>query len=121
MLSVPSSVRIFICVEPCDMRRSFTGLEQMTRDVIGANPLSGHLFVFTNKRRDRLKILYWENGGYVIHYKLLEKGTFRMPVRDGAEQQQLSATELMLMLQGIDVLETRRRRWWSPIVSTGSQ
>ena len=118
MLSVPSSVRIFVCTEPCDMRRSFNGLERMTREIIRADPMTGHLFVFRNKRRDRLKILYWETGGYVIHYKLLEKGTFRLPDHEGDAPMRITSTELMLMLQGIDLRDTRSRRWWSPPAAT---
>ena len=97
------------------MRRSFNGLERMTREIIKQDPLSGHLFVFRNRRGDRLKILYFENGGYVIHYKLLEKGTFfKVPEHNGDEPLRITSSELMLMLQGIDLRETRQRRWWSP-------
>lgn len=114
MLNATSKVRVYVCLEPCDMRRSFDGLERMTREIIRQDPLSGHLFVFRNKRRDRVKILYWERGGYVIHYKLLEQGTFRLPEHSGDGPLEMTLTELTLMLQGIDLRQTRSRRWWTP-------
>jgi transposase len=79
MLSVPGQVKIFLCLEPADMRRSFDGLASMVEQVLGHNPLSGHLFVFCNKRSDRVKLLYWSGDGLVIWYKRLEEGTFRFP------------------------------------------
>jgi len=68
VLSWPRSVRVFLCTEPTDMRRSFDRLAEMTRQVIGQSPLSGHLFVFTSRRADRVKILYWERGGFALWY-----------------------------------------------------
>lgn len=115
MLSLPSSVRIFFCIEPCDMRRSFDGLERMVREIIETEPMNGHLFVFINKRRDRLKILHWDRTGYVIWYKLLERGTFeQLPVTADQRSVILSATDLMMILEGIDLGRSRRRRRWSP-------
>jgi transposase len=114
VLSVPSSVRIYVCTEACDMRRSFNGLDRMTREIIGQDPLSGHIFVFLNRRRDRVKLLYWENGGYVIHYKLLERGSFRVPESNASGAVVIEAADLMMIMQGIDITATHRRRWWSP-------
>lgn len=114
MLSIPSSVRIFVCSVPADMRKSFSGLEQLTSDLIRQDPLSGHLFVFRNKRRDRVKILYWENGGYVIYYKLLERGSFPLPESTSGGSLRIEAADLMMILQGIDFRGVRRRRWWKP-------
>jgi transposase len=96
------------------MRRSFDGLERMTREIIRENPLSGHLFVFRNKKGDRVKVLYWENGGFVIHYKLLERGRFRLPDHDGARSLRITSTQLMMMLQGADLRAVVQPRWWSP-------
>ena len=84
MLSLASTLRIFLAVEPADMRKGFDGLSQLVRDRIAQDPLSGHLYVFRNRRRDRIKILYWDRDGLALWYKRLEKGTFRFPeARDG--------------------------------------
>lgn len=114
MLSLSRSVRIFLCREPADMRRAFDGLAQMAVAFMGADPLSGHLFVFRNKRCDRLKVLYWDRDGYALWYKRLEEGVFRFPeVVDGKAE--VSAAELALILEGIDVAGlTRRKRYVRP-------
>jgi transposase len=109
MLSLPPSVRIFLCVPPADMRRSFDGLAAMTEEVIGQSPLSGHLFVFRNRRGDRVKILYWDRSGYCLWYKRLEEGTFRFPAGDG-RRLEVDASRLALVLEGIDWEATRRRK-----------
>ena len=83
MLSLPLPVRIFLCTQPADMRKSFDGLAQMVREFLGTDPLSGHLFVFRSKRGDRLKLLYWDRDGLAIWYKRLEEGTFRFPAALG--------------------------------------
>lgn len=109
MLSLPPSVRIFLCIPPADLRRSFDGLAAMTDEVIGENPLSGHLFVFRNRRGDRVKILYWDRSGYCLWYKRLEEGTFRFPAGDG-ESVEVDAAKLALVLEGIEWRATRRRK-----------
>jgi transposase len=109
MLSLPSSVRIFLCLEAADMRRSFDGLARMVEAFVGADPLSGHLFVFRNRRGDRLKILYWERDGYAIWYKRLEAGTFVFPERDGASVG-VSAAELAMILEGVELRGVKKRR-----------
>ena len=108
MLSLPASVRIFMCLEIADMRRGFDGLAAMTSEVIGEDPLSGHLFVFRNRRQDRVKILYWDRSGFCIWYKLLERGTFHLPAAD-APYVEMSSAELSLLLEGIDLAGARRR------------
>lgn len=100
------------------MRRSFDGLERMTREIIREDPLSGHLFVFRNKKRDRIKVLYWENGGFVIHYKLLERGRFRLPDHDGKGALRITSTQLMMMMQGADLRVVKQLRWWTPPAAT---
>ena len=114
MLSLPSSVRIFICTQPADMRRSFDGLGRMVEEIIREDPFAGHLFVFVNKRRDRTKILYWDRDGYAIWYKRLEEGTFRLPA-SGSERVELTAAELSLLLSGIDLARTRKRKRYSRV------
>ena len=78
MLTLPPSVRIFVCLSPADMRRSLDGLAAMTRETLREDPLSGHLFVFFNRRRNRTKILFWDRSGLCLYYKRLEKGVFRL-------------------------------------------
>ena len=79
MLTLPASVRIYVAAEAVDLRRGFDGLAAATRGVIGADPLSGHVFVFLNARRNRIKLLVWDRTGYVLLYKRLERGTFALP------------------------------------------
>jgi len=109
VLSLSPSVRVFVCLEAADMRRSFDGLSAMVEHIIEGDPLSGHLFVFRNRRGDRVKILYWDRDGYALWYKRLERGVFRFPQRAGA-QAELSAAELMLLLEGIEVTGMKRRK-----------
>ena len=108
MLSLSSTLRIFLAVEPADMRKGFDGLAQLVRDRIAEDPLSGHLFVFRNRRRDRIKILYWDRDGFALWYKRLEKGTFRFPeARDGRVE--VSPAEIAAVLEGIDLTHARRQ------------
>jgi transposase len=112
MLSLPLPVRIFLCTQPADMRRSFDGLARMVREFLGADPLSGHLFVFRSKRGDRLKLLYWDNhDGLAIWYKRLEEGTFRFPAAPASEQGlEIRATDLAMLLDGVDLESVKRRK-----------
>jgi transposase len=116
VLTLASTVRIYVAAEPVDLRRGFDGLAAATREVIHAQPLSGHLFVFLNRRRNRLKILVWEPSGYLLIYKRLECGRFRLPSepRPGARHIEMEATELALMMEGIDLRGARRRKRWVP-------
>jgi transposase len=120
MLSLPLPVRIFLCTRHADLRKSFDGLAQMVREFLGADPLSGHLFVFRNKRGDRLKLLYWDSDGLAIWYKRLEQGTFRFPTatNDGLE---IRAADLTMILDGVDLGSVKRqRRYQRPQPTTAS-
>ena len=111
MLSLASTVRVFLCVEPTDMRRSFDGLAIMVEQIIDQDPLSGHLFVFCNKRADRVKLLYWDRDGYAIWYKRLEQGVFRLPRRSDESDPasvEVEAAELTMLLEGIDLSSVKR-------------
>ncbi len=110
---LPPSVRIFLAAGPADLRRSFDGLAAMAREVIREDPLSGHLFVFSNRRRDRVKVLFWDRSGFVLWYKRLEKGVFRFPSAE-AGSVEVEAAELMLLLEGIELAGSRRRERWVP-------
>ncbi len=112
MLSLPPSVRIFLCLEPADMRRSFDGLCLMSEKIVRENPFSGHLFVFANKRKDRLKVLYWDRDGFAIWYKRLEEGTFGFEA-GGSGGLEIDASRLSLILGGIDLGRARPRRRYS--------
>jgi transposase len=109
MLTLSPAVKIFLCAQPTDMRRSFDKLAEMTRTLLQQEPLSGHLFVFFNRPRDRVKILFWERGGFCLYYKRLESGAFALPPCDGCGAQ-LDAAELMLLLEGIDLTGAQRRK-----------
>ena len=119
MLSLPSlgdldqglRVRVFLCTSPTDMRKGFDTLAVLVRDSLGYDPLSGHLFLFVGRRRDRLKILYWDRDGWALWYKRLEQGTFRMPVaKPDAASIELKASELAMLLEGIDLRSIKRRK-----------
>ena len=119
MLSLPSlgdldqglRVRVFLCTSTTDMRKGFDTLAVVVREGLGCDPLSGHLFLFVGRRRDRLKILYWDRDGYALWYKRLEQGTFRMPVaKPDAASVELKASELAMLLEGIDLRSIKRRK-----------
>jgi len=104
-------VRVFLCTSPTDMRKGFDTLAALVRDGLRYDPMSGHLFLFVGRRRDRIKILYWDRDGYALWYKRLEKGTFRMPVaRPEASSVELKASELAMLLEGIDLRSIKRRK-----------
>jgi transposase len=114
---LPAAVRVFLCSRPTDMRQSFDGLLGMVRQYLGQDPLSGHLFLFLNRRRDRVKILFWEPDGLVIWYKRLESGTFQKldpaahtDQSSGQAGLELTATDLALLLTGVDVTTAQRRK-----------
>lgn len=110
MLSFPPAVRIWLCVPAVDMRRSFDGLAEMVRQHLQNDPLSGHVFVFRNRRSDRVKLLYWDEDGYVIVYKRLEEGVFHFPVGAGQAGVSLRAAELAMLLDGVDWQSAKRSR-----------
>jgi transposase len=114
VLTLPCSVRIYIAAEPVDLRKGFDGLSALTRTVIGESPMSGHVFAFINRRRDRVKLLVWDRTGYLILYKRLARGGFALPAqpRLGARHIEVDGGELGLMLEGLDLRGADRRRRW---------
>jgi transposase len=115
MLSLPLPARILVCTKHADMRRSFDGLAALVREYLGADPLSGHLFVFRNRRGDRVKLLYWDEDGYAIWYKRLEEGVFAFPdatqrrgTTVGEHGLQMRAADLAMLLDGVDLASVRR-------------
>jgi len=111
VLSLPPSVRLFIARGATDMRKSFDTLAALVIDVIEQDPQSGHLFLFVNRRRDRLKVLWWDRSGYCLLAKRLEQGQFRVFDRaDGNPGSfEMSASDLALILEGIDLRGAKRR------------
>ena len=113
ILNLPPSVRLFVCAEPTDMRKSFDGLAALVEHVLEQDPLSGHLFCFFNRRGDRCKILWYDHSGFALYCKRLERGRFRVPeARPGARSLAMRAAELALILEGIDLRGAKRRRVW---------
>ena len=114
MLTLPRSVRIYLASAPVDLRKSIDGLSALVRER-EHDVFSGHLFVFTSRRGDRVKILSWDRGGFVLYYKRLEKGRFRLPaVAPGAVEVELDATQLAMLLDGIDVKRVKTPSRWEP-------
>lgn len=112
MLSLPTSARVYLARGATDMRKSIDGLAAITKQVLDLDPLSGHLFVFCIRRRDRIEILYWERSGCWLLHKRLEKGTFAWPLPEGSDDKQveLSSSDLAALLGGLDLRNARLRR-----------
>jgi len=117
MISLPSlsqldrasSTRIWLCTGPTDMRRGFDRLAEQAHTVTRQDPQSGHLFVFRSRGGDRLKLLHWDRDGYILWYKRLEEGTFKLPKLNGAQPSvELRASELAMILDGIDLASVKR-------------
>jgi len=102
MMHLPASVRVYLCLSPCDMRRSFDGLHALVREAMQLDAFARHLFVFANQRRNRVKILYWDRDGFAVWAKRLEEGSYAMPFGAKNEQRrEISAQELGALLSGI--------------------
>jgi transposase len=116
VLSFASRARIYVAAEPQDLRKGFDGLAAATREVIREDPLSGHLFVYLNRRRNKVKLLIWEPSGYWLLYKRLERGRFHLPQQPapGRRHIVIEATDLALTIEGIDLCGARRRERWVP-------
>jgi transposase len=115
MFGLGLATKIYISVEAVDMRKGFDGLYGLVRDHLGHDPLSGHLFLFTNRSKTRLKALVWDGSGLWVCAKRLEKGRFRWPTADGvghARSVTMRAEELAMLLNGLDVAESRPRKNW---------
>ena len=119
MTHLPASVRVYLCTSPCDMRRSFDGLHALVTDRLQLDAFAGHLFVFANRRKDRVKILYWDRDGFAVWAKRLEEGSYAMPFEQGNEQRlEISAQELGAQLSGIDLNQARRRKRYERKMAT---
>jgi transposase len=115
VLTLSPAARIYVATGATDLRRSIDGLAALVRERFALDPLSGHLFLFRNRRGDRLKILAWDQGGFWVLYKRLERGTFAWPDPEDEAPVLLRASDLLLVLAGVDLVHTRRRRWYERV------
>ena len=120
MLSLSLPGRVFLCATPTDMRKSFDGLSAVVREHLHQDPLAGDLFVFRNKRGDRLKLLYWDEDGLAVWCKRLEEGTFQFPTATTGTSIEVKATELALILGGIELRSVERRKRYQRPTATDS-
>lgn len=111
MLSISTRTKIYLAAGVTDMRKAFNGLTAIVKNHLCEDPLSGHVFVFCNRKRDRIKILFWDTSGLWVCAKRLEKGTFAWP-ESSEKSIEMTTAELTLLLSGIDLKDTRRRRWY---------
>jgi transposase len=116
MILLPRAVKVFVATTPCNLRKSFDGLSNEVRCVLAQDPLSGHVFVFLNRRKTHVKLLLWTRGGFTIVQKRLERGTFAFArqVTSEAKSVQIDAHELAMLLEGIDVSRGRTSARWEP-------
>jgi len=112
VIHLPASVRVYLCLTACDMRKSFDSLHALVRDHLELNAYAGHLFVFASRRRDRVKILYWDRDGFAIWSKRLEEGTYAVPFANeaGEKRREITAQELGALLSGIDLERAEKRK-----------
>lgn len=116
MILLPRSVRIYVATQPVNLRKSFDGLSNQIRSILARDPLSGHVFVFLNRRRNMMKLLVWTRGGFMIVHKRLERGTFSFPkqITADATHVEVDAHELSLLLEGIEVVKAKVSQRWEP-------
>ena len=112
MFGLGPATKIYIATEAVDMRKGFEGLHGLVRDHLGEDPLSGHLFLFTNKTKTRLKALVWDGSGLWVCAKRLEKGCFRWPEADSVRSVTMRAEELAMLVNGLDWKQTQQRGWY---------
>ena len=111
MFNLNSHQHYYLYRESTDMRKGFNGLSGLIRNELGKDPLSGAVFIFINRRRNRMKVLVWERGGFVLYYKLLESGTFQLPtIEVGSTSCQISWHQLVLMMEGVALESVRKRK-----------
>jgi transposase len=111
MIHLPASVRVYLCLAPTDMRRGFDGLHALVRDHLQLDAFAGHLYLFSNRRRDRVKILYWDHDGFAVWAKRLETGAFVIPSGNSeATRIEITTEELGALLSGIDLEQAARRK-----------
>jgi len=110
MIALPTNSGIYLYSQPADMRKGFSGLAGIVRNELGRTPNDGSLFLFINRRKDKLKALYWDRDGMAIWYKSLERGSFEMIKRKGQASVELDAADLAMLLGGISIENAKRRK-----------
>lgn len=123
MMFLPRAVKVYVATAPCNLRRSFDGLSNEVREVLGKDPLCGHVFVFLNRRKTQVKLLLWTRGGFTIVHKRLEKGTFAFvaQVTESTRSVEVDVHELSMLLEGIDVRRARASQRWEPAAAARVQ
>lgn len=116
MIFVPRAVRVYFATQPVNLRKSFDGLSNEIRHALGYDPLSGHVFVFLNRRKNQVKLIVWTRGGFTIVHKKLERGTFTFPARVTADATSvvIDVHELAMLLEGIEIEGAKTKRRWEP-------
>ncbi|WP_309397917.1 IS66 family insertion sequence element accessory protein TnpB [Cerasicoccus maritimus] len=112
MLTLPNQVRVFVAVEPVDMRKQFDGLWAVARDRLKENPKEGAIFAFSNKARTRLKLLYWDGSGVWIFAKRIEQGKLSWPLGSDGKKLSIKPTALMMLMNGIDLKDGMQKAWY---------
>jgi transposase len=122
MMLLPRAVKVYFAAEPANLRRSFDGLSNEVRQTLRLDPLSGHVFIFLNRRRNQVKLLLWTRGGFTIVHKRLERGTFAFgrELTSDAKCVPIDVHELGMLLEGIDVVHGRMSRRWEPALHASS-
>jgi transposase len=116
VLNLATGMQVYMAVDPVDLRKGFDGLSAAVQAVFDRNVLDGHLFLFLNRRRDRMKLLWWDRDGLAVFYKRLERGTYEIPRHAASDKHlQLDATQLALLLNGIQLDSAKRRPRYSPM------
>jgi transposase len=117
VIHLPASVRVYLCLTACDMRKSFDSLASLVRSQMELDPLGGHLYVFWSRRKDRVKILYWDRDGFAVWAKRLEEGTYTLPFCESGEvRREITAQELAALLSGIDLNQAKRRKRYNRVM-----
>ena len=117
MLTLPPAVQLYVATQPVDVRKSFNGLSLYVQSVMNLSPMCGHLFIFFNRRRDQVRILYWDRSGYALWAKRLERGRFALSpkLHSPSGTASIEAAELALILEGISLAGAKRRPRWEPM------
>jgi len=119
MFTLSTSNRFHLYSQPTDMRKSFDGLSAVVQNILGSNPLNGDVFIFINRRRDKIKLLHWQGISFTLYYKRLEEGTFEVPTYDPeAGSITLSYTQMVMLVDGLTIKNIEKRRRYTPSENT---